>query len=408
MQPIYRESIIPSLMAYRQSDGVVTAPYTSSQGMSTENLVINAAGVTNGDFRSPNRYAYEKTTGNGLRGRCYRFDKRNPDKVDPTYVGAIERTGGFNSPLSQPARIGRSVLQYDRAFSNALSKLNENVRGNLDLSIDFFQGRQMIKSAERVYHFTKTFRDSVASAKRRGAIKEVASLYLEWTYGIKPSLDDLLQFYHQIFRKASSDQGLFHFRGRGGYSDRAEFSQMLNVFQPDDNILATYTSDISVRCQLDIYLSPAKSRLQTLSEYTSLNPIGWLYELTPYSFVLDWFIDLGGYMRNMETALINASRFVSGCCTYSYLERTSLLSNVLTWGDFRFTDATGDHQYRLYSRKALDSYPYVQSPVFNPRIGSKRILNAAALLSQIIPDLPKKGRTRFRPAHLGRVPSSSF
>lgn len=391
------QTIVPSFMTYRQFDGrvyrLVTAKLPSQSGQTSSQLSVISGGVASGGFKTPTAFKYEKIEAAGLRGRCFRLDA-----VNNTYQGAIERTGGFYSVLGSNSRIGNRSIGYTNTWNDAVSNLNERVRGGLDLSIDLFQAGQTLKTAKRIYNLTDSFVQHYRRAVRGGAHRELASLYLEWTYGVAPLLQDVIATIALIDKKARSNEGLVHFRGRGHSNDRYDISEFLNIFTQDINVNVVHTVDQSVRCQIDVYLSPKVSRLQTIAGYTSLNPIAWLYEMTPWSFVVDWFWNLGAYLRNLETALIYMDRFVAGCVTYSAQERTTMKSNVVTWGVHRFTDAHGDHLFRRYDRQVLSSYPLPRFPRLDPKFGSRRVLNAAALLSQLTPELPKGRRTRFLPA----------
>lgn len=390
MKSYSRTKAVPSTMQ-KIENGNITSSQISGGG-SVESLNVLQPGTVSGNFRTATRFAYERVLGTGLRGQTSRIDSTNSG-----FNGYFLRSGGYQSPLQSNSRVGNIPYDTGKAYYVALSKLDERMRGNLDLSIDFFQGKQMLRSAERVFKLTKTFSDSYRRAtKTSGPVKELANLYLEWTYGIEPSLKDILETYELIFKKGYSDEGLLHFRGRGGFVERKIWSYFLNIFTPDVNVSSLFASEISVRSQIDVYLSPRRTDLQKLSHYTSMNPIGWLYEMMPYSFVLDWFIDLGGYMRNLETAIVHADRFVGGCLTYSVAEETVLRDTTASWGVYRFTSAGGRHLYHLYDRYPLTAFPLPKAPIWNPSLGSRRILNAAALLSQFLPDMFSKEHGRIR------------
>lgn len=391
MRPYYSQVALPGTMSYLSNGIKTTVAYTASKGQKCEVLNILIPSVT-GNFKAPTSFSWEKVSSTGLRGRTVRTDKDAPG-----FSGPFERIGGFQSPLDSNGRVGKSAFNFALVYNQALSDLSEKIRGSLDLSIDLFQAKQMLRTVNRIWSLTETLSRSVKRAiKDRRPDREIADYYLEWTYGIEPALKDAYALYDLLYKKSNSNEGLLHFRGRGTYVERSKQNYFMNIFTSDINVVAEFVSDLSFRLQFDVYLSPHQSMLQKLSSYTSLNPIAWVYEMTPYSFVLDWFWDFGGYLRNLETAVIHSDRVVSGCKTYTALEYTTLQSNTLSWGKHLFSDATGDHVYRWYERKPMNTLDVPKIPVWDVRLGSRRMLNAAALLSQLLPDLFDKERGRIR------------
>lgn len=379
---------VPGVITYLNNGALSTEK--SVGGASVDMLVVTRPGVTSGDFVHPNAFSFEKVSGTGLRGQTVQTAS-----VDS---GPILRTGGYQSPLHTNGRIGREGLNFPLPYNLALAQLNEKLRGNLDLSINLFQAKQLLTSGEKVFRLTKTLRDSFYEiVKRRGPVKELASLYLEWIYGIKPVLQDMFSLYDQLYKKGESDEGLIHFRGRGKYVSRSSFGYLLNIMRSSDfDAAVTFDCDLSHRGQLDVYFSPIQSDLQKLSHYTSLNPIAWLYEMTPYSFVLDWFYDFGGYLRNLETVLLHRTRFVYGCYTQTVLETTTLRENTVRSGTFEFSGGTGSHVYKWYDRSVATALDVPKPPSWRPSLGATRMLNSAALLAQFLPDMFSKRHGRIR------------
>jgi len=123
-----------------------------------------------------------------------------------------------------------------------------------------------------------------------------------------------------------------------------------------------------------------------LARWTSLNPLAIGYELLPYSFVFDWFLNIGGYMRGLETALRYSSSFVSGyqslivstriSTTITEAQRTSGVAYAMRGG--------GSREDLEFSRSVLSSYPAPGFPTLSVDLGSGRLLSAAALLRQML------------------------
>lgn len=118
------------------------------------------------------------------------------------------------------------------------------------------------------------------------------------------------------------------------------------------------------------------------ARFTSLDPASIAYELVPYSFVLDMFADIGGYLRNAETALLYNRIFRMGYVSYS----TKVECDYVLAGPTQFPNrtATGGGRVKAVSlsRQRITSYPTPQIPSFSCDLGSGQLMSIAALLAQ--------------------------
>jgi hypothetical protein len=122
-----------------------------------------------------------------------------------------------------------------------------------------------------------------------------------------------------------------------------------------------------------------------LGNFTSLNPASIAWELTPYSFVVDWFVDFGGYMRSLESAMLMHSSFVDGFFSYSALNETHTWANMVQHPSPEvntFWSIQGRFYAKYFKRERMVTVPIPRPPVFNANLGSTRLLNAAALMSE--------------------------
>lgn len=118
-------------------------------------------------------------------------------------------------------------------------------------------------------------------------LKGASSAYLQWKYGILPTISDLTCIYNALseFRKSKGDRIVRHMvRG----SNTSESGIIRNVVQ-------------SVKISL-------RSREDGLNQIlNSLDSIGFalsakdIWDLIPYSFVIDWFLSVEDYLRRLES-----------------------------------------------------------------------------------------------------------
>lgn len=258
-------------------------------------------------------------------------------------------------------------------YNRALDELNEKTRGSLDLSVDiaeFGQTVKMFKITDQVIDFTRVFR------RRFGTLKSAANAWLQYTYGVKPLLGSLYGVAEEIDRFVLNKTEQFRVRvvekvplGRFGY-----YSPNGYVYVPTDTRLKR---SITLGVCLD-------QRDRDVTRLTSLNPLSIAWELTPYSFVADWFLDVGSYLRNLETSLLYANRFKSGFRT----DLVALDGSFDYWSPYQPTGwnnhYVGSCRYRSVTRSVLSSYPVPRLPSFQVNLGSSRLLSAAALLSTLL------------------------
>lgn len=268
----------------------------------------------------------------------------------------------------------------DNAYNGALEKVFQKIRGQLDLSVSLAEAHQarsmILKSLRGLENLATTFRKM-----RRSNPRDWGNLWLEFTYGWKPLASDIYDTGHQIM---NVNPPHITVRGRHTITDRVQTQSPL-IFEGIPTIL---TIETSKRCEIVAVFAFGESALDSLAGFTSLNPVSIAWELVPYSFVVDWVIDVGGYLRNFESALLYGNDFVRGYSTEGVLQ----IAENITIGskDFGGGHSTQASVYGLekFSRKRrlrLTSIPYPRSPSFKVSLGWQRLLSAAALLGQLIP-----------------------
>jgi hypothetical protein len=123
------------------------------------------------------------------------------------------------------------------------------------------------------------------------------------------------------------------------------------------------------------------------ARWYSLNPVSIAWELMPFSFVVDWFMNVGDYLRNLESQLIYSRFFATGYKSqrFSVLTRQEAYRNGQTSSGTTHISWGGHYQAtafdRYMKRVVLTDFPSVPPLRWNPNLGSARLLNAAALLS---------------------------
>jgi hypothetical protein len=263
--------------------------------------------------------------------------------------------------------------EYTAINAKALEKLNGKIRGDLDLSIDAFQARQtvkMLKATDSLESYTKTF------TRKWGLLKVPAQAWLEYTYGIKPFVQDIYATAEERIRIVINQ--LERVKARAiDWSYRPSRVFISTVYGAIYRDIGDFAAKLSTTIGITY-----KGTAPNWENYTSLNPVSIAWELLPYSFVVDWVYDVGGYLRAVETACLFANRFDSGYRTNLIAYRGEIRQ------DFKYTSyPTGFNEWRGQfeglgiNRSVLTQYPSQDLPILKVDLGSSRLLSAASLLA---------------------------
>lgn len=393
---------------YNRSSGLLTTTYIPRTAW-TENFRVINGGQTHGDRKSPYPIEFDHEIRTTLVG--------NSTGSNATHD--LEWSGNYFGIMAPWPTISFGGWYPPGLYNDALSAVNSQIRSDLDLSIDAFQAKQtasLFRNARRYIdyvrlvrhggaglkqmwkdynHTGKQFSDRVDRSHEPG-LKRLGSKWLEFQYGAKPLAQDVYESVHNVFKRVpqllvaearrkevlvgSGKQGV---PANGGQVEEFRYEQ-------------------ANRVHMHILYAPSSSTLSEISQFTSLNPVSIAWELMPWSFVVDWFYDIGGYIRNVETCLLSGNQFKNGYVTeghrfYSTHEWRSP-SNSRNWYE-------GSQQYTRKKRTVLLSHPAPRLPRFQADLGSQRMLNAAALLSQF---LGKKPRPQYPVKFDGTKPVSYF
>lgn len=332
---------------------------------------ITPGALRKGNFRAPQPWTYSVE---------YR---RTLMAVKRSYWTGFPRNGNLISEQIGPVPISGSYLplpEWDRnlLYNACLSKLNEKTRGSLDLSVsiaEMMSTKRMFAATAKTLRFAGGFRGA-------GGSKDVANGWLQFQYGWKPLLSDVF---------GAADESI-----RIVLNKLERYSASVTLPFEEDRPASIFGLPGGHRvvkgkqsCRINLALEVPGF---DLSRWTGLNPISLAWELIPYSFVVDWFVDVGSYLRNLETGLLYGLRFREGYISELYA--VDLREEIRD--AFRVNQSSSQWQIwsglrpatvmsRRFERKVLLSYPLPTKPTVNTvSLGSNRLLSAAALLRQLL------------------------
>lgn len=126
----------------------------------------------------------------------------------------------------------------------------------------------------------------------RNAIKDTSDVYLTGKYGWMPTISDLQEIWHAMTKYTAITD-------RNGFRTTSARSISSINTSHDEKIEATQCIKLAIATEDSLFLSLLEG-LEFIGLFPSLNN---LWDLVPYSFVLDWFIDLGDLLERVDTRL---------------------------------------------------------------------------------------------------------
>lgn len=331
--------------------------------------------------------------------------------------GMVQNGNSLNGSIvtgTQAVNLGQTSTFTDASalcYNKALSRLYDQIRGGTDLSVDLAEAHKVKQMmTPRFGQARGVLLKSIpiamnnawklASVMRRSNPRDWGNLWLEFTYGWKPLASSIYGALDNLVGMSRPNTGVTGLRVKSSAKEVA--MNKINV----TTVGNTVTSDVLFArnmARIKCFYAMNNGGLNSVATYTSLNPASIAWELVPYSFVVDWFVDIGGYMRNLESSLLYSSDFVSG-----YSQEITLQKEIKTQtGTNAGTSVAGSsrHEQIAYKRSILGSAPTPRGPGFNTHLGWQRLISAASLLGQQLHSLKHGKRI---PANIWDPASNPF
>lgn len=170
----------------------------------------------------------------------------------------------------------------------------------------------LLKDALNAFKSKKALQNYLYTSARNIAAKGdkiAAQLYLEYVYGLVPLVQDVYGVY-QLLKKYSEGVKpiIVHGHGSSTQGSTSDISGRVNSTTGGWTALCneSYTS----KCDLYGRVNPDLIAFRILNQLGLLNPASFVWEITPWSFVVDWFVPIGPLL-NAFTAPVGLN-FISG------------------------------------------------------------------------------------------------
>lgn len=188
--------------------------------------------------------------------------------------------------------------------------------------------------------------------------KNLSKRWLETNFMVLPAMEDiytLSRVYEDGFEAISPD--IF-------VASKGKSTQQVNIKRTrrdgdttfDFTEVGTFTNITKIFCQLDDYA------LKTLGKIGLDNPFVIAWDMIPWSFVVDWFLPIGNFIKAWSARLgvgfktaYHATKYDSRMSEHEYLNKTYAAGTPYWYS--RFTDIKRDGIVNAYKRTILDRMP---------------------------------------------------
>lgn len=334
-----------------------------------------------GDGKTPNPWSYSIIEDHYPVGSFSKYNWDYSWRVWQDITGAI---GGF-CPL--PVWSDESTYTRVRVNNTALARFYESAGfGKASLQTDLGEIQDTLKMAQQAaLGLAKPVRAASTLTRqffsRWGALKVPANAYLAYIFGIKPLVEDI----HEIC-KIIDDKLPAAIPVKGRAHETVEY-----VVRNDWT--SNYITFVATEYGANVIVSDEAR--YTLTRMGVLGPSSLAWELLPFSFVADYICDLGQFLYLNEVAYRTGLTLQNGYVSeLTVTDRAcSFSSSEEAWdGSYRRCNANAFGHKVDFRRSVLSGFPTPLAPSLRVSLGSGRLLNLGALLSQRLPDLPRNFR----------------
>lgn len=249
---------------------------------------------------------------------------------------------------------------------------------------------QFAETTHKVWHYFRNSKRGKFFLDNFGKLTpcSVPAAELAYSFGIAPLAEDLfsaaeslkLRLGQPILRKISTQSRTNTTR------DIRSTPHSLSVHS-----YSVEKEMVSDRCKLHIPLNPLGPM-----NFNFGNPTNWVWELIPFSFVVDWGIPIGQWLEDIDT--LKSIGNISGTRTRKIQKVVTYRYRIQRQSGAWYTNASnGKVSYKSHQRFLVNSLPFPKLPRWNPSPTYHKVYRAVSLLIAVNQPCRKySGRPRRR------------
>jgi len=239
------------------------------------------------------------------------------------------------SVVNDDLRIDFAALS-DQRVEVATRLLNERGRADSNLFETLAELDQTVGLFERPMSRMRRLLREASNAKRKGkflgyAANGMSNLYLAYRYGIKPIMSDIEAISEGLKKQTGKQRKTTRAKSNDNRSFTRDFVITVGLFAITLRQYTEYGTTVRGMSLDDVDLSVFEN-----IGFTAKGLITLPWELTPYSFVGDWFVNFGDYLGAITPAVgwnqvgTTMTQIISQLTTYEIIKVTNNLSSTYT------------------------------------------------------------------------------
>jgi hypothetical protein len=278
----------------------------------------------------------------------------------------------------------------------AKNKLFDQLKGEgTNIANMFAERKQAVKSIENllstiVYTVRDLKRGNVSSAIRRMGgdplsarklrAKDISQQWLSLQYGWLPMMSDVYGIVNGLHKRETTLPKVFRCASR--FRDSQPSQLGWTIYPGTSDKCGKTVTEANVRYTIAAFPDIALAEPAALG---LTNPLVPLWEIVPWSFVVDWFLPVGNYLEQLSAA--HGWNFAWGCKSVLRQSGTSAQYDRHFSGSFGGGNTWTYHRQMQgfcdrveFSRSTLTGFPSVSLPRFKNPLSLRHIENGLALL----------------------------
>lgn len=365
---------------------------------------LNASPVLRGDRHKPMPHSYRSIRGTGPSGMVF-VRKADSQEIWRGDLDGVSSASAFeiamSAQLDNLLRISADdsvTAAYNSLFGIDLTtSVIETARGGVKPAETLVSIAYESVGAEDPFkethskrrHASKKFAGAYVQFKKTNpklripekvnrVIKNVGKTVLINNYVVQPLIGDIVSSMNHLRHKL--DRKAFEVKGSASKSGRRSLRR---AYLPIPGTRQEISADLKAKAHTKLRYRVPSASYDTVAQLASFSPLNVGYQLIPLSFVVDWFYDVGGWLQQVEARAAYNHLYDNGYTSVigvADAEMSVLPDHSTVSGGFR----GGKYKQISFTRSTHPIAPGILNPRLNTDLSSGRMLNAAALLSQLL------------------------
>jgi hypothetical protein len=302
-------------IGYRTYHNVVTANHNAKKEgtMLPVDHLSSSRKSSDAGFSGPHNsylYAYELNKPNA--------DMKYSAHVDLQYIDPI------GALMRDPSLVRESVdlMVVYRAIARGLSKMNDfTTKTQTDLIANILQAKQMMSILSFVKFFPKN------------PLTGFASAFLAYQFAIKPSIED---YKTMVSMSKKIRKAMKEWNDKVGKVQYFHYTYLDNEIETSSRKIYTYCNGTIVTNKKNLgkatvaiigNRATVSESIIKMSQLGINKPLETLWEIIPFSFIIDWFTDISGFIAQVSAPECPLKFTVQDAC-YSMLNEVKTTSTT--------------------------------------------------------------------------------